>query len=832
MPQPVCINRKQATSTGGGQRPRLVRAPVSGEGPIVVEDVDQLRRCVEDVERLTSVCIGRDARDPTYIAEAFLEILVEMLDLDFVGIRFNDTPHVFRRVGSALAPAHALQTVLASIDPWLQSEHPQPTRLVVAGVPFAAMALPLGGLASLGLLIAISGRPTFPEAAELLKLRTAAAQASLAMREVREISNRRPPADMRIEKPVGQALAESEWNLNLIINTIPAMAWSATADGILDFCNQHFLDFVGLSAQELMGLGFHRIFHPDDTEHLLSEWQDIMGSKRPREVEGRIRSASGTYRWFTLRQNPLLDPDGNVLKWYGVVLDIEDRKSAEDALKAARAALLAGEQNLRLIVDSLPVLAWVSREDGSAEFVNQRWAEYAGVEAEALLNWGDFNFYHPDDVDRMQRAWGEATRSRDRASLKGRIRRYDGQYRWFFFSCQKITDAHGKVRWVGANVDIEDLQRAEDAPRASEQRLKLIIDTIPAMAWSATPSGEVDFWNRNLLDYCGLSFEDIAGEGFYRIFHPDDLELMRESWERVRITRKGEEIDGRILRADGQYRWFNLRQNPLLDAHGEVVKWYGALIEIEDRKRTEEELRQSQGELARVARVTTLGELAVSIAHEVNQPLMAIVTNAGTCLRWLDEAQFDLAQARQAAERVIRDGHRAGDIIASIRALARKAPTRVEPMDVRSAIRDVLLVLNGELRRRAVDARVDGDQREPLIILGDRTQLQQVLLNLIMNGVEAMGENGPVPRRLTVRSSAQGNGYARVCVEDTGSGLEPEHADRIFEAFYSTKPAGMGMGLSICRSIIEAHGGTIEVSASRRARGSAFSFTVPMDGRP
>jgi hypothetical protein len=230
--------------------------------------------------------------------------------------------------------------------------------------------------------------------------------------------------------------------------------------------------------------------------------------------------------------------------------------------------------------------------------------------------------------------------------------------------------------------------------------------------------------------------------------------------------------------------------------------------------------------------VTTLGELAVSIAHEVNQPLMAIVTNAGTCLRWLDEAQFDLAQARQAAERVIRDGHRAGDIIASIRALARKAPTRVEPMDVRSAIRDVLLVLNGELRRRAVDARVDGDQREPLIILGDRTQLQQVLLNLIMNGVEAMGENGPVPRRLTVRSSAQGNGYARVCVEDTGSGLEPEHADRIFEAFYSTKPAGMGMGLSICRSIIEAHGGTIEVSASRRARGSAFSFTVPMDGRP
>jgi PAS domain S-box-containing protein len=804
---------------------------VSEDEPVAVDEVAQLRRCVEDIARLNALCVGQDARDPTYIAEAFLEIIVEMLDLDFVGIRFNDTPHIFRRVGRAFAPAQALQSVLAGIDHWLQSEEPPPARLVVGGVPFSAIALPLGGLASLGLLIAVSGRATFPRTLELLRLRTAVAQASLAMREVREISNRRAPTDMRVEKPVGQALADSEWNLNLIINTIPAMAWSATADGILDFCNQHFLNFVGLSAQELMGLGFHRIFHPDDTEHLLSEWQDIMGSKRPREVEGRIRSASGAFRWFTLRQNPLLDADGNVVKWYGVVLDIEDRKSAEDALKVARSALLASEQNLRLIVDSLPVLAWVSREDGSAEFVNQRWAEYAGVDAEALLNWGDFNFYHPDDVDRMLHAWKEATRSSDTASLKGRIRRYDGQYRWFFFACRKITDAHGHVRWVGANVDIEDLQRAEDALRASEQRLKLIIDTIPAMAWSATPSGEVDFWNKNLLDYCGLSFGDIAGQGFYRIFHPEDLEAMADSWERVRATKKGEEIDGRIRRADGEYRWFNLRQNPLLDVNGDVVKWYGALIEIEDRKRAEEELRQSQSELARVARVTTLGELAVSIAHEVNQPLMAIVTSAGTCLRWLDETQFDLAQARQAAERVIRDGHRAGEIIASIRALARKAPTRVEAMDIRSAIRDVLLVLNGELRRRVVDARVEGDHREPLIILGDRTQLQQVLLNLIMNGVEAMSENGASPRRLTVRSIAQSDGFARIRVEDTGSGLNEENMDRVFEAFYSTKPSGMGMGLSICRSIIEAHGGSIEVSSTYDARGSAFSFTVPLAGR-
>jgi len=791
-----------------------------------VED-QELRACQADIEHLIGLSAAWGGLDPTSIAERVLETLVGMLDLDFAGLRFNETAHTFMRLGSLLASGPEAEAVKQSVAGWIVSRsHLGETTMPVRDDTLSVMSVPMGDISGMGVLVAGSRRTGFPTQPDTLRLKVAAIQAALACREVRELSDRQAPADTRADKPTGDALAESEWRLNLIINSIPAMAWSATPDGMLDFYNQHFLDFVGLRADEIAGLGFYRIFHPEDADRLLAEWQDIMASKRPREVEGRIMRADGTYRWFTLRQNALRDLKGDVIKWYGVVLEIEDRKRAEEALEQAKAALAASEQNLRLIVDSLPVLAWVARPDGTAEFVNQGWAEYAGVKAEQILEWGFLDFYHPDDVTSMVEIWKYSLENADHMELKGRIRRFDGQYRWFLFSGRKITNANGVVRWVGANLDFEDLQRAEDAIKASEQRLKLIIDTIPAMAWSATADGEIDFWSKNLRDYCGLGLDEVRGDGYYKIFHPDDLQLMAVTWDRVKLNGRGEEVDGRIRRADGEYRWFTLRQSPLLDANGTLVKWYGALIEIEDRKRAEENLRQSQSELARVARLTTLGELAVSIAHEVNQPLMAIVTNAGTCLRWLDETQFDPTRARQAAERVIRDGHRAGEIVAGIRALARKAPTRMEPMDMQDAIREVLLVLDGEFRGRGLLASFELSP-DRLIVLGDRTQLQQVLLNLMMNSVEAMGEADAGGGRLTIKSIAGEEGYARISVLDTGPGLEDESLDRIFEAFFSTKTGGIGMGLPICRSIVEAHGGMIS-AANSSPRGCHFFFTVPL----
>jgi PAS domain S-box-containing protein len=508
----------------------------------------------------------------------------------------------------------------------------------------------------------------------------------------------------------------------------------------------------------------------------------------------------------------------------------------------AQAALQASEQNLNVIINSLPVLAWSARPDGSADFVNERWTDYVGVSAEQILEWGFLAFYHPDDSPGMVEIWKRDLEHSDRTSLKGRIRGADNTYRWFYFSGRKITDANGVVRWFGVNVDIEDLQRAEDALKASEaalrnseaalreseHRLNLAINTVPAMIWSTTPDGLLDFWNEVLADYVGLPLDEALGLGFYQIFHPDDLDLLRSTWEGVLVSMVPKPVDGRIRRFDGVYRWFALRQSPLVDANGNIVKWYGVFIDIEDRRRAEEELRRTQSDLAHVARVMTMGELAVSIAHEVNQPLMAIVTNAGTCLRWLRDGQLDVAMARQAAQRVVEDGHRAGDIVASIRSLARKAAPDVQPVGIEELVVEVLDLLNGELRARGVTTRLEFGPA-PTEILGDRVQLQQVVMNLVMNAVEAMSQVDGEHRLLTV-STYPSSGFVEVSIADTGGGLKHEDKERVFEAFVTTKPGGVGMGLSICRSIVEAHGGRIRAT-DNLPNGSAFRFTLPLAHR-
>lgn len=797
--------------------------------------VADLQRCCADIARLNALPAAWIGLDPTAIVETLLDVLLDMLDLDFVGLRFTEMVHIFMRVDAGYRPVRDPDLVGGVIDDWLASA-PAPgiATLTLGGEDVAVLPVPLGEIASLGWLVAGTRRTGFPCQTERLRLDVAAAQLSLACREVRDLADREP-ADMRDQPPTGDALAESELRLNLIINTIPAMAWSSKADGMLDFCNQNLLDFVGFPAEDIHGLGFYRIFHPDDMPVLLAAWQEIMASKRGREVEGRIIRADGVYRWFTLRQNPLLDADGNVVKWYGILLDIEDRKRTETALRETEAALLASESNLNLIINSLPVLAWSARPDGSADFINQRWLDYAGLPAEQILGWGFLDLYHPDDVPGMMETWRRDLAAAKQTFLKGRIRGADGQYRWFYFSGRKFTDANGVVRWFGVNVDIEDLQRAEDALKASEaalkaseRRLQHIINTIPGLVWTAREDGSVDFLSQQYLDYTGLDVREALDEGWTAAVHPDDRALLFESWNAALASGRGSECEARLRDDGGDYRWFLFRAGPYHSEEGGQPHWFGVNIDIDDRKRAEEELRRSQADLAHVTRMTTMGELAVSIAHEINQPLMAIVTNAGTCLRWLEDGRVDLAQARQATERIVRDGHRAGDIIGSIRALARKVPPTMAEMNLEQAIREVAELLRGELHRRGVQLAADFSP-PAITVIGDRTQLQQVVLNLIMNGAEAMVDCPQGARLLEVRACAAPAGGVQVSVADTGTGLSPALGDRIFEAFFSTKSGGVGMGLSICRSIVEAHGGGIWASANRPV-GSIFSFTLPAAG--
>jgi C4-dicarboxylate-specific signal transduction histidine kinase len=249
------------------------------------------------------------------------------------------------------------------------------------------------------------------------------------------------------------------------------------------------------------------------------------------------------------------------------------------------------------------------------------------------------------------------------------------------------------------------------------------------------------------------------------------------------------------------------------------LKWFGTHTDIDDLKRVEE----AQELLARAGRLTALGELTASIAHEVNQPLMAIVTNAATCLQWLSADRLDIGEARMAAERIIGDGHRAGDVITSIRALAKKSPLAMAEVEVNSMIEDVLTLTGGEFQRHGIALETDFDADAGSTI-GDRIQLQQVVLNLILNAIEAISSSACGTRRITLSTRPAGDKII-VKLADTGSGIDPSKSDQIFDAFFTTKSDGLGMGLSICRSILEAHGGNLRVTANEPV-GSVFSFTL------
>jgi PAS domain S-box-containing protein len=360
--------------------------------------------------------------------------------------------------------------------------------------------------------------------------------------------------------------------------------------------------------------------------------------------------------------------------------------------------------------------------------------------------------------------------------------------------------------------------------QGSEDRLRLVIDTIPAYAWSARPDGSVDFVNQRFLEFTGRSMEDALGWGWGSVVHPEDLMRYVGEWQAAVATGQPMESEARVRRMDGDYRWLLIRNVALHDKPGNIVSWYGTAIDIEERHRAEEALRQAQADLARVNRMTTMGELTASLAHEVNQPIAAAVTNANTCLRWLTRDHPDVEEARAAAMRIVKDGTRAAEIIKRIRLVFKKSPSQRESVDTNEVIREMIILLRGEAMGYSISVRTELAEDLPQV-MGDRVQLQQVLMNLMMNSIDAMKDVDGT-RELTIKSQRAEYEELLVSVSDTGAGLPPQQADHIFEAFFTTKVHGTGMGLSISRSIVESHGGRLW-AAGNSPRGASFCFSLP-----
>jgi PAS domain S-box-containing protein len=620
--------------------------------------------------------------------------------------------------------------------------------------------------------------------------------------------------DIDDRKRTEEALRASELNFRTIVESIPGMVGTLTAAGELDFANRQILTFMGKTLEELRD--WSQYVHPEDRARVIALYRLGIETGEHLDYECRLLRVDGAYRWMHYRGLPHRDAEGRVTRRYFLMTDIEDLKQAEETARA-------NELKFRLTIDNIPGLAFTCTNAGELEFVNKRVMEFFGKTLDELKDWS--SFVHPEDRPRLVAQWTRSVETGQILDGELRLRRADGSYGWAHSRHLPFRDADGiVVRWYCLITDIDARRRAEEALRASEREMSLIVETIPGLVWCAVPGvGEPNYISRRILGYVGKSEEDFVQSGWDHFLHPDDRDGALPAW--IHAVNTGQPYEGRIRfrAADGSYRWFHNIAELGRDEDGQPTRWYGLLIDIDDRVNLEEELRGMQDRLLRAAKTATLGELSASIAHEVGQPLAAVVANGHACLRWLSAQPPNLPRALEAAERVTRDGAEAGEIVQRIRALFKQAPFEKLRLNLNDVISEVLTPLRSQATRRDIAVLTELTS-ETLPVAGDRIQLQQLLLNLFNNAIEAMDPVHDRPRVLCIRSHRHSSKEVIVEVQDSGVGLHSP--DKIFETFFTTKKDGMGMGLAICRSIVEAHHGRLWIS-SPEGPGAIFSVALP-----
>ena len=628
--------------------------------------------------------------------------------------------------------------------------------------------------------------------------------------------------DIDERKRAEDALRESERESRLIVDSIPGLIAAFTPAGEVEFVNRPILAYFGTTLEELKRWGSGGMTHPEDLPRVVEQFTRSIVSGDPFEFEVRARRFDGVYRWFQSRGFPLRDANGHIVRWYNLLIDIDERKRAEEAL-ADR------ERNLKLIIDTIPALAWSARPDGSAEFFSQHYLDFIGLSAEQASGWGWTAAVHPDDLSGLGATWQRILASDAPGEAEVRLRRQDGEYRWFLFRVNPLRDEFGSiVKWYGTNTDIDDRRRAEEELRRNEEALAegQRLSATGSFSWSVDP--ERIAFSEEL--YRIFEFERDTPVTLERIatrVHPEDRHLLADKVAGGRGAGGDHDYEMRLLMSDGSVKYLHTICHDTRDRSGRR-EFIGVLQDVTRRRLAEEALSKARSELARVARVATLGTLTASIAHEVNQPLAGIITNAGTCLRMLDAAPPDIDGARETARRTIRDGDRAADVIARLRALFTNKTFTPESVNLNEAAREVIAVSSSDLQRNRVVVQAELADDLPTIT-GDRTQLQQVILNLLRNASDAMAGVDDRPRQLLVRTEREDGDRVRLTVRDAGVGLDRQNMDKLFTAFHTTKSDGMGIGLSISRSIVENHRGRLWGQPNDDGPGATFAFSIPRE---
>jgi len=742
---------------------------------------------------------------------------------------------------------------------WKQTQWPA---LAIAHGLMSCWSTPIIAAAgeTLGVFAIYHDRPKAPSVQDLALVRQLTHIAGIAIER------------MRSQKSIEQALSDvqlSEGRLRSLIGAVPGFVWSCGPDGSVDFLNQRWCEYTGMDLAQARGFGWTGAVHPDDAGALAAYWGTLLASGEPGEYEARLRRHDGVYRWFLIRAVPHRDAAGQVLKWYGANTDIDDRKQAEILLAGEKKllAMMTGGHPLPVILDAVCQLveSTIDGAIGSIVLVDPRRSQPGRAAGPLLFLQAGAAPRLPAElaacvVDRIAEA---GTNPVAASALSGEpviAANIALDIRWRQWrECalghglraswsMPITCADGMVAGV-LSLGYREPRQPEPAHVALMARFAHLAHiAIECARWEAAlRQSEAFLAKAQRLSLTGtfswrVDDDEITwSDELYRILelapthkpsfalldsrvHPDDIPALRHVMERQRGEACDFEHEHRLLMADGRVKHVHLVAHATHDDDGRL-EYIAAVQDTTQRRQSEEALGKVRSELAHVARVASLGALTASIAHEVNQPLAGIITNANTCLRMLAAEPPNLDGARETARRTIRDGNRASAVIQRLRGLFAKRELVPEPVDLNAAAREVLATLVGDLQRGGILFQPEFAHRLPRV-RGDRVQLQQVVVNLVLNALDALGGVHDRPRRLRVGTGVGGDGRVYLAVCDNGVGFQDEDAERLFQAFYTTKDAGMGIGLSVCRSILEHHGGDLRATPNPD-HGACFTLVVP-----
>lgn len=627
-----------------------------------------------------------------------------------------------------------------------------------------------------------------------------------------------------------ETLRDRERELSQLVDALPVHIWSWTPAGELAYVNKRSLEDLGLSKanfEDTVRVA-QKLVHPEDAPGVLRASANCLKTGDAFMMRYRRRWKDGNYRWIEARAQPLRDEDGAIVHWYQVSIDVDDQVQAEEALKSSK-------RQLEQMIDTLPINILSFAPSRKMTYASRRYLDNVGSPTPDIEDFDSLarDLAHPEDFPIMfQRAMnGFATGQPFVNRFRRRTR--DGTYRWIEARAQPLLDADGSiVQWYIISIDIEDEMLAQEALRERERFLWQLVETLPAMIDCAAPNGEPVYRSQKLREFLGYQLEELDGKAKSRLngtldagVHPEDVAGVKEQYAHCLSNGEPYARRHRLRRFDGEYRWVETRAAPMRDNEGAIVQWNVICLDIDGEVRMQEELRMAHERLARASQAASLAELSASIAHEVNQPLAAIVANSHACYRWLSAEPVNVERAKITIERVIRDANSAAEVVSRIRALFKQSVENRISLSLSGVIAEACNLVAGEALRRRIRIDFDMEGKLPPIAV-DRIQIQQVLVNLIRNGMEAM-EAVAGEKVIDVLAHRVGS-EVQTEIGDRGDGIE--FPDQIFEPFFTTKENGMGMGLAICRSIVEAHGGRLWAEKNE-PRGARFIFTLPIVGK-